>query len=137
METVVSIPIIALVISGALFILLTSYSVFERLSISAEQQFYARMAVEKIVEDVKQSTCLDVQSGGRVLRLEDPGGQEISYYLSRQQLIRRVGENGIPLSENTSSIEFVSISQDAVQVVMHFRKKGIDYKLSNVCTRLK
>lgn len=136
LETLAAVPAVSLLLITAVFLLMASLAQYDRLSAYADLQFYARMAIDKMIEDVIQSSSVEILNNGGMLRLISSSGEQNVYYLNQQQLIRQTGGSRTPLTENTTAVEFKGISGGGVQIKMEMRKKGQDYCLSVVCARM-
>ncbi|MEQ8175491.1 MAG: hypothetical protein ABRQ26_10545 [Syntrophomonadaceae bacterium] len=126
----------------AMFVLLAAFSVFNmmlngfgRLYQETDQQFYARVLLQQISQDIKESSSLEVVNEGKVLCLKDGGGNNIRYYINRGQVVRSRGGSSIPITENTSMIKFSRLSGDTIQVDVEFKQRQTELFISSICTR--
>lgn len=126
----------------AILVLLAAFSVFsmiangyDRLFQDVDQQFYARVLLDQISRDVKESGSVEVVNDGKVLSLKDGEGKELRYYMYRGQVVRSSGGSSIPITENTRMITFCELNSDSIRVDVEFKQNQTELFISSICTR--
>lgn len=126
----------------AMLVLLASFSIFsmmlngfDRLFQDAEQQFYARVLLDQLTRDVKESVSTELKNQGTVLCLKDKEGRDIRYYANHGQVYRASGGSSIPISENTEMIKFHELNNSTIQVDVEFKQNRAELFISSICTR--
>lgn len=135
LELLTALPLAMLVLLASLSVFSLMQAGFERLFQDAEQQFYARVLLEQINRDVKQSHSSEVKNGGTVLCLRGREGGEVRYYFNRRQVLRSSGGSSIPVTENTKSIYFCDLNEDTIQVDLELEQDQNSFFISSICTR--
>lgn len=134
-ELVSSLPLAMLVLLAAFSVYGMMMNGFDRLFQDADQQFYARVLLEQISHDVKESSSMEVVNDGKVLSLKDGAGRNIRYYINRGQVIRSDGGSSIPITENTEKITFSETCRGTVKVEVEFKQNQSGFFISSICTR--
>lgn len=129
-----ALPLAMIVLLAAFSVLSLMMNGFDRLFQEADQQFYARMLLEQISKDVKESSSIEVVNGGKGLSLVDENGRSIRYYTNCGQAIRSVGGSSIPITENTNELVFSELGNGTIKVDVIFKQERTGLIISSICT---
>jgi len=134
-ELLTALPLAMLVLLAAFSIFGMMLNGFDRTFQQSDQQFYARVLLEQISRDVKESSSAEVLNEGQVLSLKDGEARSVRYYLNRGQVVRSSGGNSIPITENTDLVTFSELSGDTIRVDVEFKQSQTELFISSICTR--
>lgn len=93
--------------------------------------YSASSAMQYMRTDALGAENVEVLGEGKIMRLTDPAGAEVRYYVENGQLYRRRGDLKQPVAENAGSVVFQMVSPGLVEVVFEARDAHSSYYLQS------